>query len=71
MQVESTATRSLTRASGIAVGGLLGIAAGSNGALMESPYYVTAMLVLLVSLFGMAAAVVEFRCVELAGAGKG
>lgn len=69
MQVESTVIKGFLRANGIAIGGLLGLAASLSGTLMESPYYLTAMLVLLVSFVSMTAAVAEFRCAALAGAG--
>jgi len=59
--VELTVIKGFLRANGIALGGLLGLAASVDGSLMESPYYATAMLVLLVSFIGMTAAVAEFR----------
>lgn len=53
--------RGVVRVAGIFAGALLGWAVGSNGTLIQNPYYVCGMLVLLVALFSLPAAVAEMR----------
>ena len=60
-QVEGSVAKGFMRTVGIGVGGLLGLAASSNGALMNSPYYTTAIVMLLFAFFSLPAVVAEFR----------
>lgn len=59
--VEGSVAKGFMRTVGIGVGGLLGLAASSNGALMNSPYYTTAIVMLLFAFFSLPAVVAEFR----------
>ena len=50
-QVEGSADRAVLRSMGIAVGGLLAVAVGSNGRLLNNPYFFTGMILLGNALF--------------------
>lgn len=60
-------SRGFLRSAGIGIGGLLGLAAASNGALMNSPYYVTGIAVVLMFVFSLPAVVHELRQVDVWG----
>lgn len=47
---------------GILTGGLLAVAAGSNGRLLNNPYYFTGIMLLGIAVFSLPAVVPEFRC---------
>ena len=62
LQVEGSRSRCCFRIVGIAVGSLLAFTAGLSGSALNNPYYITAMVALLVAVFSLAYPVAEMRC---------